>query len=281
MYSNTELLTGKLPTLTDSLFVSFYQDVIHGNKIYQGANYREQFLQLAQEYFLSSKINTLFGLESIESTDIILGCHHFIDNLIMKYGIQGLQLFEHDYKYYSRLDPNITYSQIGELVPGKPLLIAAPFPGALDLHWQWSTLLDECDQKTIPVHIDGAWFSSAKNIYLDLTRPCIQSIGISLSKGLGLDWNRIGVRWSKTYDETDSVTIMNNFNMIPKLLIHTGIAALETIPVDYLWNKYGNQYQEICQKLYLRPTNIIHAALSVDRKTLYGLRNCFISNSSL
>jgi hypothetical protein len=280
MYSNTQLLTGKLPPLSDPLFESFYQDIIHGNKIYQGVNHREQFIQQAQEYFLSSKINTLFGLENIESTDIILGCHHFIDNLIMKHGIRGLQLLEHDYKYYSRLAPDITYSQIGALVPDKPLLIAAPFPGALDLHWQWSTLLDECDQKSIPVHLDGAWLGSARNIYLDLTRPCIQSIGISLSKGLGLDWNRIGVRWSKTYDETDSVTIMNNFNMIPKLLITTGIAALETIPVDYLWNKYGNQYQEICRKLYLRPTNIIHAALSIDRKILYGLRDCFVSNSS-
>jgi hypothetical protein len=281
MYSRTQLLTGKLPPLTDPLFESFYQDVIHGNKIYQGVNHREQFIHLAQEYFLSSKINTLFGLDTMGSTDIILGCHHFIDNLIMKHGIRGLQLLEHDYKYYPRLDPDITYSQIGALVPGKPLLIAAPFPGALDLHWQWSTLLNECDQKFIPVHLDGAWLGSAKNIHLDLTRPCIQSIGISLSKGLGLDWNRIGVRWSKTRDETDSVTIMNNFNMIPKLLMATGIAALETIPVDYLWSKYSDQYRDICQKLHLRPTNIIHAALSVDRKNLYGLRDCFISNSSL
>jgi hypothetical protein len=74
---------------------------------------------------------------------------------------------------------------------------------------------------------------------------------------------------------------MNKFNMIPKLLVDTGISALETIPIDYLWNKYGAQYQEICHKLYLRPANIIHAALSIDRTNLYGLRDCFITNSSL
>jgi hypothetical protein len=281
MYSKTNLLSGKLPPLTDNLFLQFHKDIVSGRVIYQGADPFDTFKHMAKEYFLSSKNNTLIGLKNMPSTDIILGCHHFIDNLILKHGIDNLQIFEHDYKYYARLNPDISYVKITNLVPKKPLLIAAPFPGALDLHWNWSEILDECDQKQIPVHIDGAWLSSAKNINIDLTRPCIQSIGISLSKGLGLDWNRVGIRCSKTTDPTDSITIMNSFNMIPELLVRTGIAALQTVPVDYLWNRYGQQHQSICQELLLRPTNIIHAALSIDRKILYGLRDCFIKDSSL
>lgn len=275
MYSKNQLSVGKLPPLKDSLFDTFRQNIISNNSLYQGTNLYNTFIETSQEYFLSSKINLLSGLDSMASTDIILGCHHFIDNLILKHGLDNLQIFEHDYKYYSRLNPTITYAKVGELVSEKPVIIATPFPGALGLHSDWSKILDECDHKKIPVHIDGAWLGSAKDIHLDLTRPCIQSIGISLSKGLGLGWNRIGVRWSKTEDQTDSITIMNKFNMIPEVVVRIGISALNTVPVDYLWNKYEKQYQQICRELFLRPTNIIHAAFSIDRKILYGLQDCF------
>ena len=276
MYSKNLLLTDKLPPLTDPLFVAFRQDIISNNKLYQGADPYNTFIKASQEYFLSSKINSLLGLDSMASTDIILGCHHFIDNLILKHGLDNLQIFEHDYKYYGRLNPTITYAKVGRLVPEKPVLIATPFPGALGLHTDWLEILHECDQKNIPVHIDAAWLGAAKDIHLDLTRPCIQSIGISLSKGLGLHWNRIGVRWSKTQDPTDSITIMNQFNMIPEAVVRIGISALTTVPVDYLWDKHQKQYQQICRKLFLRPTNIVHAAFSIDRKILYGLRDCFV-----
>jgi hypothetical protein len=275
MYSKNQLLVGKLPPLTDSLFDAFRQDSISNNRLYQGTNLYSTFIKTSQEYFLSSKINSLSGLELMAATDIILGCHHFIDNLILKHGLDNLQIFEHDYKYYSRLNPTITYAKAGELVAGKPVIIAAPFPGALGLHSSWREILDECDHKKIPVHIDGAWLGSAKDIHLDLTRSCIQSIGISLSKGLGLSWNRVGVRWSKTQDPTDSITIMNKFNMLPEAVVRIGISALNTVPVDYLWNKYEKQYQQICRELFLRPTKIVHAAFSIDRKILYGLHDCF------
>ena len=275
MSSKNKLLIGSLPPLTDPLFVEFRQNIISNNNLYQGTTLYSTFIESSQEYFLSSKINLLSGLDSMTSTDIILGCHHFIDNLILKHGLNNLQIFEHDYKYDSRLVPTISYSKVGELVPEKPVLIAAPFPGALGLHSDWAEILDECDQKKIPVHIDGAWLSSAKDIHLDLTRTCIQSIGISLSKGLGLHWNRVGVRWSKTQDPTDSITIMNKFNMIPEAVVRIGMSALNTVPIDYLWNKYEKQYQQICRELFLRPSKIIHAAFSIDRKILYGLNDCF------
>jgi len=34
---------------------------------------------------------------------------------------------------------------------------------------------------------------------------------------------------------------------------------------------------DICRSLKLRPTNIIHAAMSIDRKRLYGLTNLLTS----
>jgi hypothetical protein len=234
----------------------------------------QEFIQLTKKYFQSSSYNKLLHLDQFLYEDVTMGCQHFIDNLILQHGINNIQILEHDYKYYSRLNPNISYATVGNLTSCKPLLIAAPFPGALDLHRQWHCIIDECNQKNIEVHIDAAWLSSAKDICIDLSHTCIKSICISLSKGLGLDWNRVGVRWSREYNKSDSISILNQFQMIPELLVRTGILALKTVPVDYLWTKYYDEYHNICKSLYLRPTNIIHAAMSIDRKTFYGLKNC-------
>ena len=72
MYSKNKLLIGNLPPLTDPLFVEFRQNIISNNNLYQGTNLYSTFIESSQGYFLSSKINSLSGLDSMTSTDIIL-----------------------------------------------------------------------------------------------------------------------------------------------------------------------------------------------------------------
>lgn len=268
MFSRSDLLINEIPGIRDP---RFDQLRFQSSQTISDQNLSKVFIQKFQDYTLASTLNRLPGLDQLPVRDVIIGCNHFIDSLIIKHGLYGLQILEHDYKYYHRLNPNIKFARVGELQHNIPLLVAAPFPGCMDLHWNWSDLLEECNIKQIPVHIDGAWLGLARDIEIDLERECIQSIGLSLSKGLGLSWNRIGVRWSKKFDDFDSITIMNRSNMIPKTLIEIGITALETVPVDYLWNKYHERYYEICQSLQLRPTKIVNAAMSIDRKHLFGL----------
>jgi hypothetical protein len=206
-----------------------------------------------------------------------MGCNHFIDNLIMKHGVTGLQIFEHDYKYYQRLCPGISFARVGELVPGRPVLIAAPIPGYLDLHPKWAEIVTECEIKNIPMHLDASWMGAATDINLDLGSTAIRSVCMSLSKGLGMHWNRVGLRWSRDQDETDSISIFNRFEMIPESLVRNGIVAMSQVEPDYLWNTYGDRHQEICRALKLRPSRIIHVARSLDRTQLYGLANFFNS----
>lgn len=276
MYSKDQLAIGSLSPLKDQLFDDFKNKILTRKLVNTAKNYKQEFIEMTENYFQSSSLNTLSHLDQLSHRDITIGCHHFIDNLISRNGIENIQIFEHDYKYYSRLNPKINYSTLENLNPNKPLVIAAPFPGALDLHNNWKKIIDECNQKNISVHIDAAWLSAARDIQIDLSQQCIKSICISLSKGLGLSWNRIGVRWSREYDKTDSISIMNQFNMIPELLIRTGILALNTVPVDYLWIKHHQEYHTVCRSLYLRPTKIVHAAMSIDRKIFYGLENILI-----
>lgn len=270
MYSKDNLITDSLPSIFDFRLAKLKSDMLSKN--ISEIDVYEQYISQAKSYFNSSRRNKLIGLEQLSYVDAIVGCTHFIDNLLLKYSISGLQMFEHDYTYYKRLDPQISYAKVGQLVPGKPVLIAAPFPGYLDLHPQWNEILEESLNKNIDIHIDGCWLGAANQIEIDLTNPAIKSIALSFSKSLGMYWNRIGLRFSKIKDETDSISIHNRFHMIPEYLMRNALVAMQELPIDYLWDTYETVYRNICKELYLRSSKIIYAAHSLDRKKLYGLK---------
>ena len=275
MWSKEQLILNGLPPVSDAKLQKLQRLIVNGELRDTAADPYTRFQTAAASFFTSSQRYQLQGIEQFVHHDVTMGCNHFIDNLIMRHGISGLQIFEHDYKYYQRLCPDITFAQVNKLIPGKPVLIAAPIPGYLDLHPQWAEIVSECENKNIPMHLDASWMGAATDIKLDLGSPAIRSVCMSLSKGLGMHWNRVGLRWSRDQDPTDSISILNRFRMIPESLVRNGIVAMSQIEPDYLWSTYGDRHKEICQALWIRPSKIIHAARSLDRTKLYGLANFF------
>ena len=146
------------------------------------------------------------------------------------------------------------------LRPGLPLIIAMPFPSTGSIHEQMPEILDECLAKEIPVHVDGAWYTCARHIVFDVGHSAIRSCGISLSKGLGLGWNRIGLRWTKD-TPADAVTIMNDYRMNLRAPAMIGLHYLRNLPPDYLWTAHSKHYDQVCNDFNLTPTNSIHLAL--------------------
>lgn len=256
-YTKEFLETDRPQPLSDHVFERLQLEVLEGkmNTDVSDSIYRK-FIDLTQSHIMGSKLNMLRGLESYPEKDIIIGCTQFIDDLYM----QGpIQVLADDYKYHQRLGLAQIRS-VGNLLPRMALIISVPFPRYGKIHPQMGEILAEASDKNIPIHVDGAWITCSRNIDFDLDHPCIKSIGISLSKGLGLGWNRVGVRWRRTvYD--DSISIMNKFNMSNKTLIKVGIHYLENIEPDYLWNTYGDRYRKVCRDFDLEETDSIHIAM--------------------
>jgi hypothetical protein len=141
-----------------------------------------------------------------------------------------------------------------------PLIIAMPFPSTGAVHTQMEEVLDEAQDKGISVHVDGAWLTCCRGIDFNLLHPSIKSVGISLSKGLGLGWNRIGLRWTRQ-PNPDSVTIQNDFHMNNRALVMIGLHFLRNLEPDYLWNKHSDNYHKVCTDFSLTPTQSIYLAL--------------------
>jgi hypothetical protein len=211
-------------------------------------------------WILDSKLNRLSGLNSFPRTDIIIGCTQLIDNLYM----QGpVQVLSGDYKYHERLNL-AKFSIVGKLENNLPMIISLPFPKVGSIHDQMDNILNEAEEKNIDVHIDGAWISSSRNINFDFSHPAIKSVGMSCSKGLGLGWNRIGLRWSKL-SKPDSISIMNDFHMNNRALAIIGLYFLQNVSPDYLWKTHGDNYKKLCKHFNLTETDTIHIAIKQGR----------------
>lgn len=256
-YSEDFLEIERPSPLSDTAIESAIQDVLSGklDKDITDSVY-DNFKKETSEWLIGSKLNTLTGLDSFDRVDIINGCTQFIDSLYMKGPVQVLN---GDYRYHQRL--GYAYiKDVGSLIPDIPLIVAMPFPRIGAPHPDMEEILYECEIKKIPVHLDGAWISCCRDIEFCFSHPAIQSVGISLSKGLGLGWNRIGLRWTRQTNP-DSVTIMNDFNMNLRATAMIGLHFVRKFPVDYLWNTHGERYYKVCKDFNLTPTNSIYLAL--------------------
>lgn len=215
----------------------------------------DTFKKLASDWLLNSKLNNLEGLSAFEHLDIMSGCTQFIDNIYMQGPVQTLN---GDYMYHTRLGCGLSVT-VGNLKSQVPLILSLPFPSLASIHPKIDAILYEALMKDIPVHIDGAWVSCSRDLTFNFAHPAIHSVGISLSKGLGLGWNRIGLRWSR-YRLADSISIMNDFHMQNRALTIVGNHVLTNVAPDYLWNKYSVLTNKVCKDFDLIPTNAVHIA---------------------
>lgn len=257
-YSERYLEVDRPQPLTDKKIESLIQDVLRGSikkditdQVY--IDFQEHF----KNWLASSKLNKLEGLESFLRSDICIGCTQFIDTIYMKGPVQTLK---GDYRYHQRLNPDISYSVPGYLLPNIPLIIALPFPSIGSEHPNLEEILNECERKNIKVHIDGAWITCSRFINFNFDHPAVVSVALSLSKGLGLGWNRIALRWTKS-TVPDAITIMNDFHMnnrVPAMIANHFLLNLEA---DHLWKTHAARYDKICKDFDLVPTKSIHLAL--------------------
>lgn len=264
--------------LEDEFLNDVKQKIISGEIKDHSKNFRSKFVDLFDDYVNSSKCFELQNIELFPIKETIIGCHHFLDGILLQYGIANVQILEHEYKYYEKLNPNWQWAVPGNLKPNQPLIIASPFPGYLDLHPSFDDLLDEASEKQIDVHLDCAWLSCSNNVTIDVSHPSIKTIGISLSKGFASSWNRIGIRYSKLENLTDPITIFNRARMCPEPCVRAGINLLETVPIDYMWNTYGKKYYDLINKYNLDEGKILFAAYGKDR-IIYSLSELLTSNT--
>ena len=272
MYKQELLIQGSLPPLEPKEFKEFRSTLDVPGSYKPNV---EDFKKDAVNCFEGMSVNNLQGFEDFNNYDLITGCQQYVDHLIAKNGINGLQILEHDYHYYKKINPNIQYATFESLTNTKPLLMALPFPGYLGKHPDMDRIVEKCNEKDIDLHLDCAWMSCAFDIDFDFNQPCVKSFAMSFSKAYALNWSKVGIRWTREKDLHDSISVLNDMNSLPWLNMYVAQKYMEKFEIDHCVKKYKDKYFDICRNLKLRPSNIIHACFSLDKANLYGLKKLF------
>ena len=239
--------------LYDSIFK---ENPVHNHSIFE--DFKTEFVNFLNNHSLSK----LSGIDKFTHTDICVGCTQFIDDIYQRVGTENIMIFEHDYKYHWRLNPDIKYVTLDTLVPNKEMIISMPFPAHGDVHPLMYAILDRCEQLDIPVHLDGAWITCSRDIEFNFDHPAIETFAVSLSKG-GMGNDRIGVRFSRNRPK-GAITIMNDFNMNCRSLVYAGLQFMRDLGPEYFWKKYETRYYKVCEDFNLIPIKTIHVAKTQD-----------------
>lgn len=268
------ITVGHAGQMRDPEFDELKQQIFSKKIVLPEINYAN-FGNTVENWFTHNSKNSLHGFENFHRY-VCTGVTAFIDSLLIQHRIDNLQILEHDYTYYRRLYPHKKWSVVGNLTPKIPMILSMPFSGYGDIHPRMNDILDECNEKNIPLFLDAAWLSSAKNIEFDFSHSSIQGFSMSLSKGLGLEWNRVGVAYFRNVEENNNINIFNKFDMVNSIDLSVGKVFMDNFSQSYLWDKYQHSYDYICKTLLLKPTKCIHMATYFNKGTPIGIRNALV-----
>lgn len=236
--------------------------------------YTKQFIVRIDEWINAHKLVHYSGLDTFARRDVILGTTHQLDELHMLYNGR-IATMQGEYKYHRRLT-DFTVKQIEhftELVPGDVFVASYPScitTGHLD---DFDLLLDHCEHRNIPVHIDGAWFGQCRNFEFDVSHPAIASVSVSLSKALGMGSQRIGIRYTRER-VNGPISIMNDFDYCNVSDMWIGVEMMNHFGTDYWWSNYSDLYSKVCSDFGLIESNSIHVGFKNQghNTVQYGIR---------
>ena len=150
---------GSVPSLSNDkklleLRINFFKNFDNKTIKYIVSSY-EQFISAFEKSLLENKSIEIFGLDSFKQKDVIVGCNHFIDDLIMTHGLENIQHFG-GYNYYKRLESKSTGIALQDLQHGKPLILEYPFPKYGGPHPDYDEIIEKCNELEIDVYLDCA-----------------------------------------------------------------------------------------------------------------------------
>lgn len=275
-YVDTGLITlNKHPALYDYDFQKSLAAAPWNNWLSNGPYFEiyDEYLSTIESWIRSSKLNMISGLELFSNKDVIIGTTQTFDEAYFTHASNRLRVFLHEYGYHKRNFKNVkelntddTYIPLEE---GDWVIVSLPFSGNGNICEFYNTLIEDATSKNIPVVLDCAWFGTCKNIKIDTTHSCIESVSFSLSKGIGLGHMRTGIRYSNL--TSGPIRQQNDYKHLVFSNMQLALHQMKSFSPDYVQEKYNPAYKKMCNELGLEETNCIHVAFYNNK--LVGVRN--------
>lgn len=203
----------------------------------------------------------LTGLEKFNHKYVVNGNSDALNMIFMERNFKRVCFLKNEYSYYSHLCKvlSIDYvemevSDLDQLTNTDLFLISLPssYNGTSS---ERIVIIDKLQQMDIRIFVDVAYCGLTEPFYLNLKTTENTYLAFTFSKTASLSFNRIAILFSNV--EIPGVEIMNKIGYVNLAGANAAINVMKSIPVDYFYSTYSNQYLEICQRLDLQPTKCI------------------------
>ena len=256
----TELHKAGRP-IPDSKIYEFVQKSVKdsANYLYE-RELHPLFLEKFKIWIQNSTNNTIIGLDEFKELTYVHGTSQSFDNFYFAHNGKRLVTLKGDFLYHElSVKRKILHHHYEKnlLESGDFMIISVPFSDSGNEPNNLEEILNECEQKNIPVWIDAAYMVMAGDITLDLRYECIQGISFSLTKGFyGCERLRIGVRMKRVYED-DGIDVANSMSMVSAVGCYVGYEIMNKYSADYIYNTYRKRQELLCEELDLVPSKSV------------------------
>jgi hypothetical protein len=217
----------------------------------------EEYQNVWREWLNFSNNKSLTGLDTFKYADYTQGTSQSFDNFILRHSKdRQIIVLEGDFQYHACLGKHLNFKYIPyphyleEHLDGlglHALIVSAPFSDFGCIHPDFEHLMKVCKVHNVPVCLDLAYWGICKNIHIDLDNfPAIEEVTCSLSKPFfTLENHRVGIRFTREYVD-DGVSMLNEVKMANNYSMALGVEYMKNFSPDYNWDKYKDQYEQVC-----------------------------------
>lgn len=225
---------------------------------------QNSFLKRAYSWLTEDKHVSINGLELFPYRYIINGVSHAIETL--KYEHRQLVAHKDEYPFYKVVRPDIIeVEKFTENYEKSLVIISDPFSKSGNIN---NTLYNDVIKTNAKIWLDCAYVGSISSGYISLHNN-VETVCFSFSKGFGIQYNRIGVMFSKIPNFVFEK--YKEFAYVNCASAKTALMLMNEFSVSDIPQMFKPYQEKICKKLNIQPSNCVWLGTNVfgNKVSLY------------
>ena len=247
------------------------QNFIKNERSLNHDNVKNEYFQKFKDWMFST--HNIKGYQQYNEFCYTHGTTESFSQFYIRYrNAKTLRLKRGDYFYHSMMQKlwyvdNFAWLDDDEIKEGDVLIISVPFSQTGNVPEDLEEILDQCDEKSVPVMIDMAYLNISTGLEVNLDHKCIEYVTSSLSKVFPLEFNRVGIRLQKKKFE-DQLYVINEdgYNYINLQNCYVAKQLMDEFPADYIYKKYLPMQQQFCEDLDLEASQCVIFGLDFKQR---------------
>lgn len=227
----------------------------------------DRYTDAYRKWIMSSQLNTVQGLDQFPYACFANGTTEVFDKFYIKHRDRRIRVLGDEYSYHRRFAGAEVITNWGSLSKGDCLVISCPYVTTGQVHPMMEEILSICDYLEVPVLIDAAYYGLCGGLTINLAHPSIEDVAFSLSKTFGTSKFRVGVRFSKSNEDSLATLNLRENVYVNRFGALLGIELMRDFCPDYLWQTYRSNQLQICQQMQLTPSATV--IFGIDTQGLY------------